>query len=787
MLVGGIALALAATYFLVSIQFGLPPAGEHLDVSWLMVLGWSWQHGLQFGPDLAFTYGPWAIVHPWMAIGPAAFGSFLVAMLAFATLASVLVALVCRRLDGVGLLLVGAAIVAFAPALQADGAWLLVLVLLPVLVQASIDRPDSRLDAAALVLATVFLAWLALVKFSLLLAGSGLWLLAVAALAAAGQGRKSVALGIGCPLLVLALWLAADQAPGDLVAFLVHSWDGASHYGAAMGEPPVAGLDQQGMGLLLATGLLLSWLVLAQLRRPATVLLLLALGGLVMLAWRAGFTRAPGHTPFFFIAVVAAMAAVQALARAFPATRAAAVAVALVAIAVPAWQHEAEGAPGHRHAWTRVQANLRNLADPARVVRDRAAFARRHRDLHDLPALRALVGDASIDVLGFQQGLALNAGFNYRPRPVFQSYAAYSAGLIRLNERHFLERAGAPEFLLAKVQPIDRRLASSEDPLTLAAALRGYQPVHAEREFLLLQRFAADLPAWPMPAAKKFAQHRFGDWIKVPTFAIGPTMAHVQVQLSGSGRLAGLLFREPELWVDLDTPIGMLSRRLPRTALAMGFVITPLLEAGEHLVGLYGELPSTTVWRLRLRGETKGDRERFRDRVALAFAGLDMGERDAPQRRQAMRRLLYPGFSHAPSALTAFSHAPTIVDGVPALYLHAPASLDFDLPAGHFRISLLAGMLRSSVDHPGCETGNGIRVQVLTDSGPDAPPRAQVTINPNDPERPSFRQTLQTSWQQAAPGRVTVRLDDNGSAHCDLGYIEALQIDSLQGDLADPS
>jgi hypothetical protein len=444
------------------------------------------------------------------------------------------------------------------------------------------------------------------------------------------------------------------------------------------------------------------------------------------------------------------------------------------------------GSPDHGQARDRVRANLRNLADPGRVLRDHAAFAAAHRAGQDLPALRALVGSASVDVLGFQQGLALNAGFNYRPRPVFQSYAAYSTGLIRLNERHFLRHAGAPAFLLAKLQPIDRRLASSEDPLTLAAALRGYLPVHAEREFLLLQRFAGDLPALSVPAAKKFAPHRFGDWIKVPAFDVGPTMAHVRVQLSGSGRLAGLLLREPELWVDLDTQIGRLSRRLPRTALESGFVITPLLEAGEHVVGLYAGLPSTRVWRMRLRTGAKGDRRGFRDPVAVAFAGLDMGRRDAPERLQAMRRLLYPGFSHAPSALTAFSHGPTLVDGEPALYLHAPARLDFDLPAGDYRLSLRAGVLRASVDHPGCETGNGIRAEIRLGDRPDDPPAVEATINPHDPDRPTFRHTLAASWQQAAPGRVSVRLDDRGSAHCDWGYVARLQIDAAAAKASEP-
>jgi len=43
------------------------------------------------------------------------------------------------------------------------------------------------------------------------------------------------------------------------------------------------------------------------------------------------------------------------------------------------------------------------------------------------------VGGASIDVLGFRQDAAILNGLNYTPHPVFQSYAAYTPGLQRLN------------------------------------------------------------------------------------------------------------------------------------------------------------------------------------------------------------------------------------------------------------------------------------------------------------------------------------------------------------------
>src|SRR5688572_32522891 len=48
---------------LFTLRFGLPPASWQLDRSWITVLAWAYQNGLQWGPDVVFTYGPYAFTH----------------------------------------------------------------------------------------------------------------------------------------------------------------------------------------------------------------------------------------------------------------------------------------------------------------------------------------------------------------------------------------------------------------------------------------------------------------------------------------------------------------------------------------------------------------------------------------------------------------------------------------------------------------------------------------------------------------------------------------------------
>ena len=51
---------------------------------------------------------------------------------------------------------------------------------------------------------------------------------------------------------------------------------------------------------------------------------------------------------------------------------------------------------------------------------------------------------------------------NHRPRPVFQSYSAYSAALCNLNER-FYASAAQPDKVLQRYRTIDNRFTRLDD------------------------------------------------------------------------------------------------------------------------------------------------------------------------------------------------------------------------------------------------------------------------------------------------------------------------------------
>ncbi|MBX3725012.1 MAG: hypothetical protein KF823_03745 [Xanthomonadales bacterium] len=765
---------LAVLFFLVQIQTGMPAAGEHLDISWLMVMGWGWLTDARIGHELVFTYGPWAIVHPWMVYQEDLFRPFLMAMLVFAALATTVLAQAAWRLPGHALALLVLAVLGLAPVLQGDGAWFLVLGLVPSLLADRIRVPAAQGATLWLLPAAVLCAWLALVKFSFLPAAALLWLVGAIALLRTERRRDALAWALAIPLALLVLWLLAGQPLAGLAGYVGNGWDVAVNYGVTMGLGMGWAADASGFALLCAIGLVLCVLLWQQRGQLAGALLTLACGGLVFLAWRAGYTRAEGHIAFFAAAVAGAALYLSTLLA--PARRLPIAVAGLVLAALCGYMANTPITPAQTFddLTGRLRQNLGDLADPAAARRRQQRHLTMHLETQDLPRSRGLLGEARVDVHGWQQGLALTAGLNYHPRPVFQSYSAYSDTLARLNEAHLLDPARAPEAILLKLQPIDGRLASSEDPLALAATLRAYQPVDRESGFLVMGRHAPAIPAQPAPSPENWRPLAVGEWIEVPRLAAGPTLAHIEVRPSLTGRLFGLLLREPPLLLEMDIGDAVLTRRLPRSALPAGFVVTPLLENTERLVDLYAGLPGVRVERIRLIGEDGPRARHFAADARIAFTGIDLGDPGQAERQQAMRALLYPGFAAAPRRLVAGERAFIEVRGRPALFLHAPARVELAVPAGALRATLEAGILVAAVEEPACAGADGIQVRVV--DGRLGSELAVQAINPFTDGASHAAARLALDWQQSTPGTIWIELHPGANAHCDWSWLRDLEV-----------
>ena len=251
--------------------------------------------------------------------------------------------------------------------------------------------------------------------------------------------------------------------------------------------------------------------------------------------------------------------------------------VAACATVSPAYQ-QWRGASLPQMAWSSIAAVPARFAAAGRWASGRGDLAARfHSIWAAAPRMLAPLHlqPTTVDAYGFDQWVLMEGGVRYDPRPILQSYLAYTPALSRLNAR-FLRSADAPNQLLMQVTAIDGHYPSMEDALSWLPLLSDYQPrqpIDASLPVLPLQRrskaLGVDLLPYPATTAT------FGQLVPVPDVH-GLVWAHLDVQLTPLGTLLQAAFKAPPLDMIVITADGThrTFRLIPANARG-GFLLSP--------------------------------------------------------------------------------------------------------------------------------------------------------------------------------------------------------------------
>jgi hypothetical protein len=99
------------------------------------------------------------------------------------------------------------------------------------------------------------------------------------------------------------------------------------------------------------------------------------------------------------------------------------------------------------------------------------------------------------DILGNRQGYAPLLGCKFSPRPMFQSYSAYTPKLAEANLRFYQNTP--PDYVLIGLRHIDGHLGAMEDGPSLLEILSKWSPIHKDDKFIVFQRPPSPSPLSP--------------------------------------------------------------------------------------------------------------------------------------------------------------------------------------------------------------------------------------------------------------------------------------------------
>lgn len=180
-------------------------------------------------------------------------------------------------------------------------------------------------------------------------------------------------------------------------------------------------------------------------------------------------------------------------------------------------------------------------------------------------AIRNQIGDKSVDIYPWDYTIVAANRLNWKPRPVIQSYAAFTSWLDKKNADHF-RSASAPKYFIFginnittdpngfKLGSIDYRYLLNDEPQTLIELIRSYERIYCDRNFLVYRKRNQALEVHSL--IKKSQTARWNEWISVPDDANQFVRLKLHLDLSFSGKVKSFLFKDELYYIYFKTKDG---------------------------------------------------------------------------------------------------------------------------------------------------------------------------------------------------------------------------------------
>lgn len=166
-------------------------------------------------------------------------------------------------------------------------------------------------------------------------------------------------------------------------------------------------------------------------------------------------------------------------------------------------------------------------------------------------SLTQKIGVNTVDIYPWNAQLLFENKLNFSPRPVFQSYTAYTKVLEEMNFNHYNTKETAPEFVIYEFLAIDQRYPLFDEPKVNLCLLKNYTPVELfdfqERKFILLQK-KTDFKPIKLQKIKEYAM-----MIESPLAPENNVFYEIGVYNSITGSLVSVVDHAPELSLEIKT------------------------------------------------------------------------------------------------------------------------------------------------------------------------------------------------------------------------------------------
>ena len=557
-----------------------------LDGSWATAMHVAFREKIQFGQDFIYTYGPYGFLQVDIYLLETYSYSFLfrllIAIAAWAGLFRLLRHCASRG-DGSAFFMLP--ILFFFPA---GPIWMdffqFTVITLPLLLYFYVSKKISP----ALVITLVAAALASLIKLTYLLLC--IVFIGLITIDEIGNLKRIPRAIVIFTVSLWLFWLVAAQDVANIPAYLINGLEIIRGFGASMGFP---GQTKEIPLYLLGASIFLAIVIIVEVKKRDwwRILPTLGLAALFFITFKGAFTRHDGHGMQSFFNIVPTLLIITAMLWTpirktswrigkkikLPATIGWGISAAIFLTLGTLVTHNYLNYGYLGFIAQITEHNKSRMSTVALVMSGKSNFpaiAEQSKAIikteNPLPPI-----SGTVDLYPNEVGTIFAYDFDYRPRPVFQSFSAYTGKLAQLNAEH-LKQPQAASNILFDLKPIEGRLASFEDGLSWLELLTRYDVTNVEGRYLLLGRNSQPRTYELKPLVDEL-KLTLNEWYDVPDAL--PLWAKINIHPNLLGKLATAALRLPRLHLEVETADGIKTiHKAIGGSMSEGFLLSPRLS-----------------------------------------------------------------------------------------------------------------------------------------------------------------------------------------------------------------
>ncbi len=581
-----------------------------IENSWIIGLNMAFSRGMQFGKDVVFTFGPLGFlylpnfcdVNNWMA-------AYISGLLVHFILVLFVYLLLSKVAQSRLAFFISSGLLVFVlPFLTID--YKLVLIGLLVFNSVIMFQAGSRRLWLSVVIMSLCLAFASAIKFSAAIMSAGIIASAMAILAYRRRFKALAIMVVSYLLFYVGIWIATGQQFTNLFAYLRNSMEISSGYNYAMSLGGVKTQLAAGVaGICLFYVIFVYGLIK---RKRGLIVFMLPFCVLAFIAFKHSFVRHDwGHVSVFF-AVMLFLFGLIYLTCGDDIGRLPRILLLILCgvmglFTVTQGTHISQSIPQRLRS---NQLSMKVFADGStyrqNLLSDFKMFLRSQFQLK--PEIVEYVRDKRIDVIPWDINLLWAYDMNWSPRPVFQSYSAYTKSLDLLNAGFYEERP--PDFLFYKVNTIDERYAIFDEPATFREILLNYKPIFTglllgkKDELATFERYSIST-----------VEAKIGEEIPIPQ-ADGYLFARVGIEYSLPGKLATIFYKGDEMRVYLATDDEIFEHRFIPSTAENGVFLSRYVANEQDLFDVFNGKAGKSINSVRF---TTGNEWFYKGKIKIEF------------------------------------------------------------------------------------------------------------------------------------------------------------------------